>query len=451
MTKTRPRIFFGWWVVLASAVGLLLGPVPILVFSFGVFLKPLAAEFHSGRASISLALTLFNTGYALGVVLAGRLLDRVGGRKVILPAMTMAGLILLSSYFCSTRIGQFYVFFIAAGVASSGAGPVAFASVISQWFDRRRGLALGCMFLGAGAGTMIMPSLAQRLIAGFGWRFAYCAIGAAILLVTVPVIGTLLRDRPEEMGLVPDGIKGARTSSSAYEPPIAQSGSSIREAFRTRTFWLLLVAVIIVSASLHACFGHLPAMLTDRGSSAQAAALASSLFGAGTMIGRAASGWFLDRFFGPRVGAVIFGCSAVGVALLGLTSSQGLAYAAALAMGVGWGTEGDVKAYLISRYFGLRSFGSIFGFIFGDFVLGVGAGGYLMGRVFDAKHSYDLGMSAAFAGMVIGVVLMMLLGPYRYGAEQATKTSPELNAVPSEPSVRSGREGSYGRGTSYES
>ena len=262
MSNDRPRVFYGWWVVLACALGLFLGPVPILIFSFGVFLKPLAAEFHSGRAAISFALTLHNTIYAFGIILAGRLVDRFGARRVILPAMTMTGLILLSTYFCSASVWQLYAFFLVAGLTASGTAPVPFANVIVHWFDMRRGLALGAMFLGMGSGAVIMPSLAQRLIAGFGWRFAYGAAGVAILLIAVPVISLLLKDRPEEMGLLPDG---AHWATMAIMPAREVRGSTLREAWHTRAFWLLLSIFVLVSASLHACFHHLPAILTDRG------------------------------------------------------------------------------------------------------------------------------------------------------------------------------------------
>jgi len=323
---------------------------------------------------------------------------------------------LLFSYLGTAALWQFYAFFLLAGLASAGAGPVLFAHVISHWFDRRRGLALGCMLLGMGGGATVMPTVAQWLIAGFGWRFAYSVVGAAILAITVPVIAVALKEKPADIGLAAD--------------PLSEPGQSLREALRTPTFWLLLLVVVIVSCSLHACAGHLPAMLTDRGTSAKAAALASSLFGAGTLAGRAISGYLLDRFFAPRIGAVIFGCGAAGIALLGLTSAPGLAYAAALLMGLGWGTEGDVKAYLVSRYFGLRFFGSIFGVIFCGFVLGVALGGYLMGVVFDTNHSYGMGIGVAFLGMLLSAMLMLLLKPHRYGAKDEAETGRHLHTEP---------------------
>src|SRR5690242_16087555 len=115
MPVSRPRLFYGWWIVVICAVGLFLGPAPIVVFSFGVFLKPLSQEFHLGRGAVSLAFTLHNTIFACGLPFAGRLIDRFGPRRVILPSTFAAGLILLSSYFCSATISQLYLLYGALG------------------------------------------------------------------------------------------------------------------------------------------------------------------------------------------------------------------------------------------------------------------------------------------------------------------------------------------------
>jgi predicted MFS family arabinose efflux permease len=171
---------------------------------------------------------------------------------------------------------------------------------------------------------------------------------------------------------------------------------------------------VLISLSVHAGFAHFAAILSDRGSSAAAAALAVSLFGGGVIAGRAVTGYLLDRFFAPRVTALIFGCAAAGIALLATAGSQNIAFVAALLIGFGWGTEGDAKAYLISRYFGLRCFGEIYGFIFAGFVLAGGLGAYLMGLAFDHMRSYEFPLAIACLGALASAVLMMMLGPYRY-------------------------------------
>jgi MFS family permease len=425
MIRTGRQLFYGWWVVLTSAFALFLGPVPIVVFSFGVFLKPLIQEFHSGRGAVSLAFTLHNTILALCLPFAGRLIDRFGARKVILPSLFMVGLILLSAYFCSGRIWELYLLYLGLGVAGCGAAPVSYCAVISHWFDRHRGLALGFMMAGLGAGAVAMPSAAQYLIPRFGWRVTFGIVGAAILVFTVPVVIMFLKERPEPMGLLPDGSPYA---DGASPRPDSDLGLSWSEAWRTPTFWLLFCAFILVSASVQGCFTHIAAILADRGTPAQAAALATSLFGAGLLVGRAGSGYLLDRFFAPRVAAFIFGCAAAGIGLLRIAGSPELAYAAAFLIGIGLGAEVDIMAYLTSRYFGLRSFGTIYGFTFAGFGMAGGLGAYLMGAAFDATGSYALALALFSTVTLIGAGLLIRLGPYRYRIRPPGESGAQANA-----------------------
>jgi MFS family permease len=411
MKTVGPRIFYGWWVVLSSALGLFVGPIPIVLFSFGVFLKPLTREFHSNRGDVSLAITLYSVILALGLPVAGRLSDRFGPRRVILPATFMAGWMLLSAYFCSGHIWQLYLLYSAIGVASCGAAAVLYSHVISQWFDQRRGLALGMMMAGLGFGGLVVPASAQYLIAESGWRMAFGAAGAAILIVTMPVLTVFLKESPADMGLLPDGSAEGAAPSLRVE---RQTGLSLSEAWRTPSFWHLFCSVILVSASFQACFAHMAAILADRGASAQVAALGTSLLGGGLLIGRSASGYLIDRCFAPRVAALVFSCAAAGIGLLRIAASQGAAFAAAFLIGLGVGAEVDIVAYLTSRYFGLRSFGAIYGSIFTGLSLSGGLGQYLMGAAFDANGSYSLALTLFLLATLAGATIMLRLGRYRY-------------------------------------
>jgi MFS family permease len=422
MSSDRAHVFYGWWIVSTVALALFLGPPPIMVFSFGVFLKALSREFHSGRAAISLGFTLHNLAGALCSPLAGRLVDRFGARRVILPSTAIFGTILLSSQLCSGKIWQLYVFYSAVGMIGSGAGPVVYGIVASHWFDRHRGLALGLMMFGLGSGALVMPPLAQRLIAHFGWRIAYATIGAAVLIVPLPVVAAFLKDTPEQMGLLPDGITRARTPTASLSQ---DQGLTWHDAWHTGTFWLLLCAFILVSASVQGCFIHMAAMLSDRGSTPGAAAVATSVVGAALLIGRVGTGYLLDRFFAPRIAALIFGAAAVGIALLWATSAIAPAFAAAFLVGLGLGAEVDIIAFLTSRYFGLRSFGVIYGFIFAGFGLAGGLGAYLMGAGFDVRGSYGLPLAAFFIATLVAVLLMSRLGPYRYRVRLLDEFAPE--------------------------
>jgi MFS family permease len=184
MTMTGHRsgkVFYGWWIVLVAGIGLSVHSAPILGFTFGVFLKSLSQEFSWSRAQISLAFTLSALGMTLAAPFLGWLVDRFGARRVILPAALLFGLGALSLYFLSARLWHFYAIFLFTGVAGSGTTPVPYAKVISQWFDRQRGLALGVATVGSAAGALVMPSLAQALITSVGWRSTYVFLGLLAL------------------------------------------------------------------------------------------------------------------------------------------------------------------------------------------------------------------------------------------------------------------------------
>ena len=172
-----------------SRDGLSIHSVPILGFTIGVFLKSLSQEFSWSRTQISLAITLSALGMTLAAPFLGWLVDRFGARRVILPAVGLFGGSVLSLYFLSAHLWHFYAIFLFTGIVGSGTGPVPYMKVISQWFDRRRGLALGLAMIGSSAGTFIMPSLAQALISSMGWRSAYVFLGLLPLGITLHWLG----------------------------------------------------------------------------------------------------------------------------------------------------------------------------------------------------------------------------------------------------------------------
>jgi MFS family permease len=405
------RIFYGWWVVFASGVGLFWS-VPVAVYSFTVFMKPLMQEFHAGRAAISLAFTL---QLIAGVVIApilGWLLDRYRARMLILVGMSMFGAVLLANRAFTGSIWHLYLFYVVLGASLHGGGPITYGSVITRWFDRHRGLALGLMMLGIGLGAMLMPSIAQQLISRFGWRTAYAVLGGAIFIIPVPVVAALLKERPQDLGLLPDGVRRqaaeARSTAAAY-------GLSAQQAWRSGTFWLMALGFFLVSASAQGCVVHLAAMLGDRGITARTAALGSSLVGAAVLIGRVGSGYLLDRLFGPRLAAAVFAAAALGIVLL-LLGAPPVAFVGAFLVGLGLGAEVDVIAYLTSRYFGLRAFGKVYSSLFACFALAAALGPLIMGAGFDRTGSYGSVLIAFFVGNLLAAFLLTRLGPYRYRA-----------------------------------
>jgi predicted MFS family arabinose efflux permease len=189
----------------------------------------------------------------------------------------------------------------------------------------------------------------------------------------------------------------------------------------------MICVFCLTSASLHAGVLHLPALLSDRGLSAARGAVASSVIGASLILGRTGSGYLLDHLFAPRVAMLFYGASAVGMATLLTGASGNMALAAAFLVGLGMGAEVELIGYMLSRYFGLRAFGSAFGHAFGAFMLAGAAGTLLMGAGFDRTHSYTAPLAGFCIAMVFALGLLTRLGPYRYGV--AGEETRPLDAV----------------------
>jgi len=339
---------------------------------------------------------------------AGRLVDRAGARRVIGTSILALAACLFALSSAKAPIWKLYALYALAGALGSGATPVTYSRVVANWFDRRRGIALGVSSAGIGLGAFIMPSLAQFVIDAAGWRTAYLTLAGASLAVAAPAVGIFLRGSPEDVGLFPDGIEKALKGAAQPLP-----GMRVLEALRTGVFWQLCAIFFFVSACVNGSIAHLSPLLTDQGVSGRNAALATSLFGGATILGRVGNGYLVDRFFAPRVAAALFGGAAAGLAMLWMGVTGSAAYLAAALLGLGIGAEADVMPFLVSRYFGMRSMGELFGCVFGCYTLGVAAGPYLFGAGFDATGSYRTPLGYALAALLLAIVATFCLGKYR--------------------------------------
>lgn len=404
------RLFYGWVVVATAALGLFLGAFPITVFSFGVFFPSFVREFHASRGAVSLAFTVHNLVSGSAAVLVGRLVDRAGARNVVLPGLVLLGIMLVSAEAMDSRLRTLYLFYAALGIVAPMTTTVPYALVVSRWFDRRRGVALGLMMVGLGGGAIVMPAVAQRLIASDGWRSAFALVGCFVIAVGVPAVALLLRETPRDVGLLPDGdAPVARHGRPSLE------GMTWRESVCTGRYWLMFGAFVLLAASVHACVVHIPELLADRGFTPAAAATASSVAGLALLVGRIGCGYFLDRCFGPRVAVFVCAGAALGIALLWAGVPGAPAFAGAFLVGLGMGAEVDIIVFLMSRYFGLRALGATFGFSFGAFVIAGGIGPLVMGLAFDRTGSYRVALAGFFAAALVAAALVARLGPYRFG------------------------------------
>lgn len=191
---------------------------------------------------------------------------------MILPGLVAVATLLLAAEAIGSSVSELYLFYAALGVVAPATTTVPYALVVSRWFDRHRGLALGGMMVGLGVGAVVMPIVAQRLISSFGWRHAFAIVGCVVLAIPVPIVGIFLKDAPAEMGLLPDG---ASASTARSQTGGRLEGLMWRDARQSGTFWLLIAVFVLLAASVHACVIHVPQLFADRGATAENAAIAS--------------------------------------------------------------------------------------------------------------------------------------------------------------------------------
>lgn len=372
----------GWRVVLAACFGVMAGFGSLFVYTFSVFVKPLAADFGWSREAISGGFAI--AAITLGVVspLLGRCIDRFGPRRIILICMTIFGCTISSLSLLHKELWQFYGTCFVLGVVGNGAAHLAYSRSICTWFQRRLGTALAFVMVGAGLGAMMLPVIAQAIITRFGWRVAYASLGGLALLLGLPLSWRYIREHHE---------------TGRKSTPMEHSGMTRQQGIRSFTFWIITAILFVTSIGMNGAITHLSSLLTDRGITPKEAALCASLLGGSSLLGRIVAGWFLDRFFGPRVALAINLLTALGIFLLAYAQTFPAGCLAAALIGVGAGGEAATTPYLLTRYFGLRAFSTLYGLTWTFYAAAGAIGPIILGRAFDISGSYvsPLGMLAA--------------------------------------------------------
>jgi predicted MFS family arabinose efflux permease len=403
-TASRAARLANPWSVLGAAVaGLCVCNGPVLLFTAGVFLKPVATSLEQPRAVISFALSLATFLSAVATPVLGRLVDRWTIRAVALPGVFVfaagMGALALSP---PSRAG-FTILCALAGLASTVQTPLLYAKAITAWFDDRRGLALGVAMAGVGLGAIVMPQIARALIDQVGWRGAYFGLGLVMLAVAFPAILVC------SLEPLPHQRKAAWTESP---------GVSASEAARMMQFWAMAAAFALAGAAINGANAHIVPLLTDRGLSLATATAFLGMMGVATLVGRPAVGALLDRLFAPSVAAAFFLAPVAGLPLLAVGSGAAPAIGAAL-LGLGLGAEIDLIAFLTTRYLGRRAFGEIYGYLFMAFLLGSSLGQFLADVSFDCLGSYTPALIGFAIALSTAALLLQFLGPYLYDARRA--------------------------------
>jgi MFS family permease len=411
--------FYGWWIVAASFTVLLV-TVGIGLYAPPVFLTHLQDHFGWSRAAIAGGAAVGALTVGVVAPLIGVLIDRYGSRKVM-----TAGALVMGSGFCLMgaiqSLWQLYALNVLAAIGIASVAWLPNQTLIANWFDRMRGRAMGRTLAGIGFGGLAMPPLTAFLIGQFGWRVAFAVLGSLVLLIVGAVVLTLVRSKPQEMGLLPDGdpVSSETTpgapAAGALENPSAE-GLSLAESFRTGAFWILSLAHILWTFGTMSIIGHLPAFLTDQGFEGESAALPLALAIGCSIVGRLSFGAVADRLSKKWIMSLTLILHSLAVLCLFRVHSFGALPAFVVLFGLGIGGAAVLVPLLIGECFGLRAFGKILGVITISVTLGAAVGPVLTGRIFDVTGSYSRAFVLHIAAFTAAALVIAFLRRPRTGS-----------------------------------
>ncbi len=400
---TTPKSFYGYIVVAAAFFSMLL--MWGTSYSFGVFFKPLLAEFGWTRTMTSGAysLSMFLTG--LFSIIAGRLTDRFGPKLVISGCAIFLGLgfLLVSRV---DAIWQLYLFYgLLIGVGLSGAGAPLLATV-ARWFTKRRGMMTGIASSGMGMGTLIIPPVANWLISAYGWRTSYIVVGITVLVLLLLVAQFLKRD-PGQVG---QSLSGGSEVKEGNLNPVSR-GLSLVEALRTRQLWQLCLMFFFFGITLQIIMVHIVPHATDLEISATRAAVIIAIIGGVSIAGRIILGMAGDGI-GNKL-ALVLSLSTVSFALLWLLITRELwtLYLFAALFGFGYGGVSCLSGPVFAEQFGLTSVGILLGVNVFSCAIGETIGPVVAGYIFDVTGNYNAAFLLSTAISVISIILAVTLTP----------------------------------------
>ena len=386
----KPRAFYGYRIVAATFFCVFVA-AGCGFFAFSLFVKPLQTDLGWGRGEIMTAFTIFFLVAAVASPFIGRIVDRYGAKKVISIGAVIAGLgfVLLSQI---STLWHFYISYAMTGIGLAAAGHVPASTIVSNWFKKRRGTAIGIMSTGIGAGGVVLaPLIGSYLIPNFGWRISYLALAVLTWVLVIPITLLVIKTKPADMGLYPDGNPAPETTAVTEISPLTSEGNTLQTALGTSAFWLIAVSFLIGLFSQVGIIQHQVPYLEDIGFPITMAAGALGVVGLTSAIGKFGFGWLCDRIPAKYAWAIGLGFQAVSIIILlnvQATSPQAMIWLYAITMGLGAGSWLPTLSMLVSTSFGLTAYGAIFGAVTLFENIGVATGPLMAGYMYDAVGNY---------------------------------------------------------------
>lgn len=414
-----------WLMTLFATLGVMFSVISTVMINTGLFIGALQKDMGWSRAEVVASLSIGALVMAVANPFMGQLVDRIGTKRLLIFSQLSYGLAtaLIPALVAWKGLSGFYLGFALVSALGAGSTIVGYIRLLSGWFSgpmlKSRGLALGCCSAGVPLGAAITGPAVVYLIAEHGWQQGFYVLALLPILVSLPISIFLIKEAPV--------LRSAATGEA--ELP----GLSLTEASRTRHFWMLILLVFLISTCLQGQAIHMAPFMSDEGLPVSVVAFMVGLIAGIGIPARLLAGFLFDRYFAPFVGFVVFLLPAIGALLMGVWPSPLTVIIGAVLLGIGQGAESDLIGYLVSRYFGLRHSGRIFGTIYGAFMIGIATGPYVMGRAHDFSGSYQSSFIIAFIGLCAICFILLRLPRFPKEYEHPGRESSERTSEPASP------------------
>jgi MFS family permease len=385
----RSSVFYGWVIAVAAGLGIAFSVSVWIPSTIGIMASHLVEEFGWTMTQIYVGASVAAFVTILVAPFLGAIVDRFGARPVIAFSFIIEALLIASYYYLNSNIYLFFMRYGALAILATGTTAVPFAKILSRWFDRRRGLALGVALACYGLGGVMWSKGTQVLFDLVGWRNSFLYMGGVILFIVLPILLIIIRDTPESKGLTVDGLP--ESAEAKFLPKADTTGLSLSEAVRGLQFWKIAFGFFFAAFAIQGIMQHIVPMMKLSGISAQTAASVQALLWLAMVFGRVTTGGLMDHIFAPRVAMIFLIPAIIGVFIL---SSSGLAVdiaiIGAVCIGLANGSEADVVPYVTGRYYGLKYYTKIYGTFFSCFCLGCAFGPIVTAKLVDSTGGYHV-------------------------------------------------------------
>jgi len=417
------NVFYGWWMIVAGIVLCMFG-YGAWYYSFGALFKPLSEEFGWSRATTSIAFSFSRLEGGIEGLFTGPLTDRFGPRALVRVGWTLTAI----GFVWMAYIRNFpmflvtYSLFLSLGMNAGLYMPL--QTMVAKWFDRRRGIAMGSLTSGAAVGGFVLVPLTAWLIVTYGWRSAVVVLGITALVLGWGLSFALKPHPPEHYGLRPDGAAADEviepSASSAYTTAHmahgdtgagVMKGLSLRQAMKTQTFWIMVVAFTFTHTALSAIVVHEIPFLEDMGISKVVAAAALGTMTLMSTPGRFSGGFLADRWNLKYLYAVSSIVQAGALYLFSMATSMTWVWGFVVMYGLSYGLRIPLEPLMRAKYFGPKSFATIYGYMNAFSIVGSFGGPFLSGWIYDTTGSYVTAFIGCAVLMFIGAILVLFIRP----------------------------------------